>query len=180
MPSLYELGAGLDVQPEYLGYDDDALMGAEYLMGAGLPMRRPAARPGSAVQRPAPRPAAQQFQPKQVSADGLYCMGFPTTAVAALATANVTSLPQQIFKIERLSIPDTIAVAFLINALNIGAKNQFVTVDPVPGEAFRSGATGAVMELGVTQPGINVTLNVTNITGGALNFNAAIFGRGVA
>lgn len=181
MAGFYDVGAGYDLQPEILGIDDDEEMGADYLIGAPLARAMPVRRAAQRVVRAAPQVARRVGLPRErVSADGVYCMGFPTTAVAALATANATALPQQVFKIERLSIPDTISASFLINSFNIGAKNQFVTVDPVPGEAFRSGAVGANMELGTTQPGINVTLNITNITGGALNFNAAVFGRGIA
>ncbi len=105
--------------------------------------------------------------------------GFPTTAVAAAAAAVIVTQPQRLFRPERLSIPDAIAEAFLVTALNIGTTNQFGSVDPIPGGIFKASAVGVVLKLDTAQVGNNISIAVTNITGGALNFNAALIGPAI-
>lgn len=105
--------------------------------------------------------------------------GFPTTAVAAAAVATIVTQPQRLFRPERLTIPDAIAEAFLVTALNIGTTNQFGSVDPVPGGIFKASAVGVVLKLDTAQVGNNISIAVTNISGGALNFNAALIGPAI-
>jgi hypothetical protein len=106
--------------------------------------------------------------------------GFPTTAVAAApGAAVIVTQPQRLFRPERLSIPDAIAEAFLVTALNIGTTNQFGSVDPVPGGVFKASAVGVVLKLDTAQVGNNISIAVTNITGGILNFNAALIGPAI-
>lgn len=100
-------------------------------------------------------------------------------AIAAGATANVTTRPQVTFRPDRLIVAATIAASFLINDIKIGRASQFIAGVAVPAEAFTQGAFGVRMKLDTAQISQDVTLNVTNTSGGALRFNAALIGPAV-
>jgi hypothetical protein len=145
------------------------IMGDEYIMGDVSPQQAAAVRAAGG----------------QVLKSGAYTksrnivMGFPTTAYAAAASANVTAQPQKLFRPERLTIPDAIAEAFLVTTLNIGTTNQFGSVDPVPGGVFKASAVGVVLKLDTAQVGNNISIGLTNISGAALNFNGALIGPAI-
>lgn len=103
-------------------------------------------------------------------------LGFPTTALAAAATANVQTQPQVPFRGRRLTIPSDIAGSLLINDLKIGNASMFPNSNPVPGRMFSELAVGIDLNLDTAQISQVVSLNVTNTSGGAVTFNAAIIG----
>ena len=101
------------------------------------------------------------------------------STIAAAATANVIGRPQVTFRPDRLVIPATIAASFLINSFTIGRLPQFVSNGAVPAEAFSQAAVGVRLKTDTAQISQEVTLNVTNISGAALRFTAALFGPAV-
>jgi hypothetical protein len=103
-------------------------------------------------------------------------LGFPTTALAAAATANVQTQPQVPFRGRRLAIPSDIAGSILVNDLKIGNASMFPNSNPVPGRMFSELAVGIDLNLDTAQISQVVSLNVTNTSGGAVTFNAAIIG----
>lgn len=103
-------------------------------------------------------------------------LGFPTTALAAAATANIQTQPQVPFRGRRLAIPSDIAGSILVNDLKIGNASMFPNSNPVPGRMFSELAVGIDLNLDTAQISQVVSLNVTNTSGGSVTFNAAIIG----
>ncbi len=103
-------------------------------------------------------------------------LGFPTTALAAATTANIQTQPQVPFRGRRLAIPSDIAGSILVNDLKIGNASMFPNSNPVPGRMFSELAVGIDLNLDTAQISQVVSLNVTNTSGGAVTFNAAIIG----
>jgi hypothetical protein len=107
-------------------------------------------------------------------------LGFDSvTAVAAAATANITSRPQLTFRPDRLVVAGSIAASFLINDLRIGKNSQFLAGVAVPAEAFGQQAFGVRLKLDTAQVSQDIVLNVTNTSGAGLRFNAVMIGPAV-
>jgi len=117
--------------------------------------------------------------PRQVTKSREYPLGFPQTAIAAGATATVTSNPQVPFRGRRLIIPSDIAGSVLINDLKVGKNSMFPTSNPVPGRAFTELGVGVDLNLDTAQISQLVSLNVTNTSGAAITFSAALIGTAV-
>jgi hypothetical protein len=114
--------------------------------------------------------------PRQATKAREFPLGFPTTAIAAGATANVQTQPQVAFRGRRLVIPSDIAGALLVNDLKIGNASMFPNSNPIPGRMFSELAVGLDLNLDTAQISQVVSLNVTNTSGGAITFNAGIVG----
>lgn len=109
-----------------------------------------------------------------------YPLGFDAGAlVAAAATAIINSQPQVAFRVERLVIPSDIAGSFVVNDLLVGKNSQFANNTPVPARVFDEGAFGVRLKADTAQVTMNVTLNVTNVSGAGIRFRAAIIGTAV-
>ena len=147
---------------EILGYDE---------IGAAPVARRLPNLPGSMGN------VLRQGQPSKARE---IVMGIDSVAtIAAGATANVSGQPQIVFRPDRIVIPSTIAGSFLINDLKVGKNSQFVNGTAVPAEAFTQGAFGVRLKMDTLQISQQVIFNVTNTSGGALRFNAALIGPSV-
>lgn len=105
-----------------------------------------------------------------------YPLGFPTTAIASLATANISATTQVLFRGRRLIIPSQVASYILINDFRIGKNSQLPSASPLPGRAFTESAVGVDLALDTAQVSQNITLNVTNSSLASLVFNAALLG----
>ena len=150
---------------EIVGYDDD-------VVGAAPAARRLAPMPGY--------PQGQQLRVKAPTSAREYVMGIDSVAtIAAAATSSLTSRPQVVFRPDRLVVPSTIAGSFLINDLKVGKNSQFVNGTAVPAEAFTQGAVGVRLKMDTTQISQDILISVTNISAGALRFNAALIGPAV-
>ena len=103
-------------------------------------------------------------------------LGFPTTAMAAAATASPAAVTQVLFRGRRLVIPSDIAASILVNDLKIGKNSQFSSGAPVPGRVFSEIAVGVDLSLDTAQISQTIVLNVTNTSVGAVTFNAALLG----
>ena len=109
-----------------------------------------------------------------------YPLGFDSVAnVAAAATAIVNSQPQVVFRPDRLVIPAAIAGSFVVNDLRIGKNSQFANATPVPASVFAETAFGVSLKCDTAQISQVISLNVTNISGGALQFRAALIGPAI-
>jgi hypothetical protein len=109
-----------------------------------------------------------------------YPMGFDTVGtVAAGANVQIISRPQVTFRPERLVIAGAIAPSFLLNDLKVGKNSQLVNSAALPGDAFAPTAFGVRLRMDTAQISMDVVLDVTNISAGALRFNAALFGKAV-
>jgi len=76
-------------------------------------------------------------------------------------------------------IPSDIAGALLVNDLKVGKNSQFATQGPVPARVYSEFGVGVDMNLDTAQISQQISLNVTNTSGAAVTFNAAILGTAV-
>lgn len=203
-----EYGYGYeDLVDEMLGegIDPAFLLGDEFLVGAARPrptMRRRLTRPGvqrgaiarrptMPMRRPQVSPMQAALAQRRAQQEVLVKEAVPTKGralfmgldsganIAAGATATVTDRPQKLFRPERLAVPASIAPLFVLNSLNIGTVNQFVSNTAVPCETFQEGGVGVGLKGDTARPGIDLSANVTNISGGAARFRATVFGSSV-
>jgi len=109
-----------------------------------------------------------------------YPLGFvSTTAVAAGASARITTRPQVPFRIDRLVVPSDIAGLFTIDDVKVGKNSQFAAEGSVPARIFQENGVGVCLKGDTAQISMDVTLSVTNISGAAATFRAAIIGPAV-
>jgi hypothetical protein len=180
---MYEIGAydiGLGYNPDISGAWDtgdevEALLGAaarahhqrKTLMG------RPA-RPGYMQ----PMPASGAVHPRPPADDREWPIGFDSVAaVAAGATANITQRPQELFRPERIVIPAAIAASFLVNDIKVGNRSQFLSSGALPAATFSETSFGVRLLLDTCQVAMDLALNVTNVSAGAVRFLATMLGR---
>lgn len=109
-------------------------------------------------------------------------LGFDSGAagVAALATANITANPQKVFRPERIAVNSAIAASFTLNILLIGTNNQLIGAGAVSCDTFSTLAVATRMKMDTAQINSTITMNVTNLTGGALRFLASLIGTTVS
>lgn len=196
---MYDIGAEFDIGDDYLvgdeldaesGADDDmsallaAASGDDYLVGA----RRRAARGGLRVR---PQQAAALARVKLAQQAALvrqpafnksreYVIGFDsTTTVAAAAQATITARPQVPFRGERLIVPSDIAGSFVIDDIRVGKNSQLVAAGAIPARTFEQTGVGVRLRLDTCQVSMDLILQVTNISGGALRFRASMIGLAV-
>jgi len=109
-----------------------------------------------------------------------YPLGFATAAaVGAGASGIATAQPQVPFRIDRLVVPSDIAGLFTIDDLKVGKNSQFAATGAVPARIFQENGVGVCLKGDTAQVSMLVTLNVTNISGGAATFRAAVIGPAV-
>lgn len=101
-----------------------------------------------------------------------------TGTVAAGASATITARPQAVaFKPQRIVIPSTIAPDFIILDIKVGNKSQLVQSGELPGEAFAPDLVDGEMEMDTVQTSQDFVVSITNISGAARQFRAAVYGR---
>jgi hypothetical protein len=99
-------------------------------------------------------------------------------SVPASATHTVSARPQRDkFQVQRFTWASTTSQYFLINQLTVGVDNMFAQAGQVPAEIFSQVGVGVSLRGFIAKPGIDVTLQVTNIdTVNAHPIYAAIMG----
>lgn len=173
----YEIGDYEIGDDDVVGDELDALLGDDYEVGARrrAPQRAMARR--AAPVRTSSGSVIRQSTPTKSRE---YVMGFDSVStVAAAATANVTAQPQVVFRPERLVVSSAIASSFLINDFKVGKNSQLAASGAIPADAFTPNAFGVRLKCDTAQISNVITLNVSNISGGALRFTAALFGEAV-
>jgi len=101
-----------------------------------------------------------------------------TGTVAAGTSATITARPQTIaFKPQRITIPATVAPDFTIEDIKVGNKSQFAQSGSLPAEAFVQNAFDTSMDMDTVQTSQDFVIQLTNISGAARTFRAAVFGR---
>lgn len=183
---------GEDDDDDWDDDDDDELLGAEDLVGLRMPWSRKRrkrrgrkrggklARARRAIKVAVAQKAvkqAQLVQTREPTRSREYPLGFDTVStVAAGATVDVITRPQVIFRIDRFVVPASIAASFLIVDIKVGKNSQFVASAAVPAETFSNNSFGVRLKGDTAQISQDVLLRVTNISGSALRFFAAIIG----
>jgi hypothetical protein len=167
----------------------DSIFGAEIALGGypGYPIVGADAAAAMAVQdanknamlRQLASRHAAAVMPRPVTKAREYPLGFPTTTLAAGFTTNISTSPQVPFRGRRLVVPSDIAGALLINDLKVGKNSMFAASGPVPARMFSEFGVGVDLNLDTAQISQQITLNVTNSSGAAVTFNAALIGTAV-
>lgn len=142
------------------------------------PMPYPMRRPMNTMPQRAPMGVPPMVVRKSNPDKGrVLWIGFASTAaIAAGATANVSSNPQDVFKARKLFIPASIAPAFIINDIKVGNISQFSSSDPVPAESFVADSVAGDVSFDTAQVSQQITFNVTNVSGAPVIFRASING----
>jgi hypothetical protein len=105
-------------------------------------------------------------------------LGFVSNgAIAAGASVTIVSRPQVLFKGQRLVVPSDVAGDFSIDDVKVGKNSQFVAEGAIPARVLQENAFGVSFELDTAQISQDITLSVTNISGAARVFRAALIGR---
>lgn len=109
-----------------------------------------------------------------------YPLGFASPApVLAGASARITTRPQVPFRLDRLTVPSDIAGLFTIDDVKVGKNSQFAAEGSVPARIFQENAVGVCLKGDTAQISMDVTISVTNISGAAATFRAAVIGPAV-
>lgn len=103
------------------------------------------------------RPDVEKRWRRQVAA-------VPATPVAVGQIADVRIRPQRLFRIERVSIPSSIAAAVAIRQVVIGQEPQLVASGEIPGEAWSELARDAHVHFDTADIGHEIILTVRNRT----------------
>lgn len=107
-------------------------------------------------------------------------LGFDSGAnIAANANQRIPAQPQVVFRVDRLVVPSDIAGSFTIDDLIVGKNSQFAAAAPVPARIFQENGVGVTLRGDTAQVSQIITLSVTNQSGGALRFRAAVVGPSI-
>ena len=123
--------------------------------------------------------AAVAVKNKELTNKRMLFSGAGSTAIATLATTNVTLRPQDLWRIQRVSVPSNIAFDLVFNDIKVGQKSQFVDSGELPCASFSEVAVGNPILLDTANVGNTVILETTNISGATRTFRAGIFGTAV-
>ena len=82
--------------------------------------------------------------------------------VPANTTSPIEQKPQVIFRGERLAVPNSQVLNFDIQDVKIGKDSQLASPGSMPSECFSNLSVGVRMQLDTAEPGITITLSVTN------------------
>jgi hypothetical protein len=174
----YEIGDDFDVGDDLIGDDDlEALLGDVEI---GARRRRRGMSPQQQQMLAMRAQRGTMLRQSRPTKSREYVLGFDSVStVAAAGTVNVVAQPQVVFRPERLVVSGAIAASFLINDFKVGKNSQLAASGAVPADAFGPNAFGVRLKCDTAQVSNLITLNVTNISGGALRFTAACFGEAV-
>ena len=106
-------------------------------------------------------------------------IGFQSLQVQPHTSADIPTKPQVLFRGTRLIVGSAIAQFFTIDDIKVGRTSQFVATGSQPAEAFKDTATGDNVSLDTCRPGMDIVLQVTNVSDTAQDFRAALFGDAV-
>lgn len=165
----YNIGDG----QEMLVGDDAMLVGAA---------RRVAASRGHMAQaiankRAATSPLVEERGPTNANE---LVLGLNGGSVAAAANVIATSRPQQVFRPERIIVPDAIAAQFDLSDFKIGTQSQFLASTVVPAETFKASAVGVKLKCSTAQINSDCSLTATNNSLVALTFKASLIGTSIS
>jgi hypothetical protein len=145
-----------DLGDDDLGDDEDD--DDDPLTFLGADKKKPKKKPKKVVRGGSSQPTHQvQVLPFPLAQGG-------AVAVPASATHTVSARPQRDkFQVQRFTWASTTSQYFLINQLTVGVDNMFAQAGQVPAEIFSQVGVGVGLRGFIAKPGIDVTLQVTNI-----------------
>lgn len=154
-----EIVSGLG-NSELVGYDDDDVgeIGAVRKARGGKSRMAVGARPLTRARRMA--------------------IGFGPSALAASSAAtDISTLPQVVFRPERLFIPSDIAFDIVVVDVKIGNRSQLVAAGALPGAIFSEVSVDVFTHWDTAEVGNQIVLTVQNInTALARTFRGAMIG----
>lgn len=105
-------------------------------------------------------------------------IGFGPSALAASSAAtDVSTLPQVVFRPERLFIPSDIAFDIVVVDVKIGNRSQLVAAGALPGAIFSEVSVDVFTHWDTAEVGNQIVLTVQNINSAqARTFRAAMLG----
>lgn len=111
----------------------------------------------------------------------LFPLPFTQLAIAASASAVVTSRPQVLFRPQRLVIASAaVQTNFVITDIRVGKDSQFVQAGELEASTFAPNAVGVMLTFDTCTQGCDVSLAVRNLDGAAPHdFRATFFGAAV-
>jgi hypothetical protein len=178
---------------DIIGYDDGAMSGdiiGDGVMGEMftgdhdldqlLAMGAAVTRQRRAAGTPAP---GRKFEVKD-TARGVWreqyvplnLAGGPLATVLAGATVIVATVLQKKFRANRLIIDSGVAGGYVVNDIRVGVAPQLGALGSLPGRMFTEFAVGIGLHGDTGDPGISMSVSITNITGGPLPFVAGFQG----
>jgi len=86
----------------------------------------------------------------------------PLGVVPAATTQGIEQKPQVLFRGERLAVPNSIVLNFDLEDIKVGKDSQLASPGSMPAECFSNLSVGVRMQLDTAEPGITITLSVTN------------------
>lgn len=86
----------------------------------------------------------------------------PEGVVPAAQTEGIEQKPQVLFRGERLAVPNSEVLNFDIEDIKVGKDSQLASPGSMPSECFSNLSVGVRMQLDTAEPGITITLFVTN------------------
>jgi hypothetical protein len=108
----------------------------------------------------------------------VFPLGFESDGpIAPGASVVIVSRPQVLFRGERLVIPSDIAGDFVVDDVKVGKDSQFVAEGSIPGRVLQENARDVAFQLDTAQISQDVSISITNISGAARTFRAALIGR---
>ena len=88
----------------------------------------------------------------------------PRRRAATSGEYHFPTKPQVLFRGTRLIVGSAIAQFFTIDDIKVGRTSQFVATGSQPAEAFKDTATGDNVSLDTCRPGMDIVLQVTNVS----------------
>lgn len=156
---------------EIIGYDligDDEIVGDDELIGEEIIGAR-------RVRRPAGGTRVVKTQPNQRRR---LITGVPPLVLLSATQGDSQTQPQDLFRVERVTVPSNIAFDFVFIDIKIGQKSQLVASGQLPCGAFTEVAVDNYVQFDTASIGNLITLSVLNVTSPAATqtFRAVLVG----
>lgn len=103
----------------------------------------------------------------------------PLGTIGAGLTQLVSTTLQKKFRANRFILDSGVAGGYVVNDIRVGVSPQLAATGSLPGRMFTETAVGIGLHADTGDPGIQMSVSVTNITGGALPFVAGFQGIAV-
>lgn len=106
-------------------------------------------------------------------------LNFESAAVAAGASVVVTARPQTVFRPDQFIVPSTFGLAFTIDDIKIGNRSQYTAAGRASAVVFSEVSVNSQVKFDTAQGGIDVILNITNVSGEEADFFATMIGPAI-
>lgn len=148
-----------------------------YAVGqAGQCPPNPCMPDGAALIAHGGNPRVLEVAPQCANQARQYSLNFVADGVPAGATVDIQANPQSLFKGQRLVVPSNLGIFFELNDIVVANRSQLVSPGAASCVIYAEDAVNVLQEFDTAQPGVLITLRVTNTDVDDQNFRATIFG----